>query len=70
MWEWCEKKIMSYSPLTEPLEMCVYHEIDTEVSVTVSKPSLHPSDILLGRGYQVAIICQIHQHTTSDIRTE
>jgi hypothetical protein len=57
-------------PLTEPLQMCVYCEIDMEVSVTVSKPPLHPSDILLGRGYQVAIICQSHQHTTSDIRTE
>jgi len=57
-------------PPTEPLEMCVYYEINTEVFVTVSKPSLHPSDILLGRGYQVAIICQSHQHTASDIRAE
>ena len=55
---------------TEPPEMCVYCEIDMEVSVTVCKPSLHPSDILLGRGYQVAIICQSHQHTASDIRKE
>jgi hypothetical protein len=58
------------SPPTEPHEMCVYYEIDMEVSVTISKPSIHPSDILLGRGYQVAIICQSHQHTASDIRTE
>jgi hypothetical protein len=64
------KKKSRPSPPTEPLEICVYYEIDMEISVTVSKPSLHPSDILLGRGYQVAIICQSHQHTASDIRTE
>jgi len=32
-------------PPTEPLEICVQYEKDTEVSVTVGKPSLHPSDI-------------------------
>jgi hypothetical protein len=36
-----------------------------EVSVTVSKPSLHPSDKLLGRGYHVGIICHSRQHTAS-----
>jgi hypothetical protein len=49
--------------------MCFCYEIDMEVSVTVSKPSLHTSDILLGRGYHVAIICQSHQHTASVMRS-
>jgi hypothetical protein len=59
------KKKSCPSPPTEPHETCFYCEIDMEVSVIVRKPSLHPSDKLLGRGYHVAIICHNHQPTAS-----